>query len=564
MAVEIALVAPAMLQSVVGSADVTNLRRGGGFQSLKFPLILLVVSLAYLAIGMNQDISIYDEGVSVQGAERVLSGDVPYKDFWTLYSPGYFYILAGLFRLFGSSLMVERVASITIDGVVCVSSFILASKVVSRRPALLTWFLCLTWLGTCRSFGSSLTVAVAWMIISCLVLHRYFSDRKPYRLFVAGVLAGMATLFRHDIGAYIVIAELTVVGIFVLTASEINDGNKFVILLKSCFLIVAGISCVLGPALVYFFSRSAMGEMTTDLLGFPSIYYRMRAVAYPQPSFVLPVFGFWNRASWIQDRILIPQLPYFLPFIIYPVTGLVLLKKFFSGTVREAPVQSWTALLLLALGCLVFLRAWVRHSQWHLIPTFICFSILFVWIISVALKRPGWKPFAYAVAAVILYLLSIAPVKERILMLGYIVPDRRYEMNAHRARGIYWGNAPAYDSLLQYIDSNVPEGQKIYVGNTRHDMIFYNDVMIYFLSERESATKYYELHPGLATTQQIQESIVRDIEGAQVRFVVLRDADENHDPNESSRSSGVFTLDRFIRDHFTQDQRIGAYTVWRR
>ncbi|MCK4236762.1 MAG: hypothetical protein KAX38_06560 [Candidatus Krumholzibacteria bacterium] len=49
--------------------------------------ILISLSSLYLLVGFNQDPDIYDEGLGVYGAARVLNGEIPYRDFWTLYAP---------------------------------------------------------------------------------------------------------------------------------------------------------------------------------------------------------------------------------------------------------------------------------------------------------------------------------------------------------------------------------------------------------------------------------------------------------------------------------------------
>ena len=65
-------------------------------------LLLYALAFVYFLPGINQKINTYDEGVIVYGATRVLQGQVPYRDFWTMYSPGQFYILAAAFKLFGA------------------------------------------------------------------------------------------------------------------------------------------------------------------------------------------------------------------------------------------------------------------------------------------------------------------------------------------------------------------------------------------------------------------------------------------------------------------------------
>ncbi|MGH7699557.1 MAG: hypothetical protein ACREMJ_03420 [Gemmatimonadales bacterium] len=73
---------------------------------------LALVSLAYIVLGFNRGLSIYDEAIPVLAAARILDGDLPYRDFWTIYPPGQLYLLAGLFKVFGTSLVVSRLGSV--------------------------------------------------------------------------------------------------------------------------------------------------------------------------------------------------------------------------------------------------------------------------------------------------------------------------------------------------------------------------------------------------------------------------------------------------------------------
>ncbi|MBI3767342.1 MAG: hypothetical protein HY271_02485 [Deltaproteobacteria bacterium] len=74
----------------------------GGRPHLAAGLIAFVATLAYVlpfrAYGLNLD----DEGTLLYELLRVLRGDVPYVDFRTGYTPGYFYLSAGLWKLTGA------------------------------------------------------------------------------------------------------------------------------------------------------------------------------------------------------------------------------------------------------------------------------------------------------------------------------------------------------------------------------------------------------------------------------------------------------------------------------
>ena len=81
------------------------------------PLAVFFCCLAYLCIPLRYSTLEPDEGIVLQGAERVLHGQVPYRDFFTFYTPGSFYFLALWLRIFGDSFAVAR-ASIAIVGAI--------------------------------------------------------------------------------------------------------------------------------------------------------------------------------------------------------------------------------------------------------------------------------------------------------------------------------------------------------------------------------------------------------------------------------------------------------------
>jgi len=158
-------------------------------------------------------------------------------------------------------------------------------------------------------------------------------------------------------------------------------------------------------------------------------------------------------------------------------------------------------------------------------------------------------------------------------------------LKAERASGIRVERSRgAYDDMIRYIQENVPQDAPVFVGNLRHDRISINDVMLYFLCGRESATRYHELHPGLATTLECQKEIVDEIKGSGVEVVILGGFDdEGREREEGARLRGeasVFAwwlrrdkttrqdggdgssfLDEFLRGNFVCVTNFGGYAV---
>jgi hypothetical protein len=106
---------------------------------------LCLISLLYLTLGMDRHVNLYDEGITLFGADRVLHGDVPHRDFYALYGPGQFYVLAGLYKLFGASVLVERAWTTFVSACCVVLIFLIVDRVSRRRFAVLAAVTALLW-----------------------------------------------------------------------------------------------------------------------------------------------------------------------------------------------------------------------------------------------------------------------------------------------------------------------------------------------------------------------------------------------------------------------------------
>src|ERR1700693_4180702 len=78
---------------------------------------IFVLTLAYLWLFHRYTSMEPDEGIVFQGAQRILRGQVLYRDFFSFFTPGSYYFLALLFKVFGSSFLVVRTALVFFGGV---------------------------------------------------------------------------------------------------------------------------------------------------------------------------------------------------------------------------------------------------------------------------------------------------------------------------------------------------------------------------------------------------------------------------------------------------------------
>src|SRR5262245_23640652 len=60
-------------------------------------VMLVLLGTAVGLLGVSRPINAFDEAAMLVGAERIRAGEVPFRDFYALYPPAQYYVLAGLF-----------------------------------------------------------------------------------------------------------------------------------------------------------------------------------------------------------------------------------------------------------------------------------------------------------------------------------------------------------------------------------------------------------------------------------------------------------------------------------
>ncbi len=100
-------------------------------------LAIGILSCLYLLAFRRVSILNPDEGISLEAAERILHGQIPYRDFFSLVTPGSYYWTALLFKVFGDSILVARTALVIYGGLFSVLTYLLARRVCSRINAAL-------------------------------------------------------------------------------------------------------------------------------------------------------------------------------------------------------------------------------------------------------------------------------------------------------------------------------------------------------------------------------------------------------------------------------------------
>lgn len=529
---------------------------------------VFIFLLAYLWYGSNKGMQLYDEGLACVGAETVLRGGLIYRDFWTAYGPGQYYLLAGAFRVFGTTLLVARDYTVIAEWAVCIFTYLIARKLAGSLGALASCVTVAIWLNFDREVLYPVIPALAFTLAGFLVFFYRPSNLKLN--FVSGILLGCAILIRHDLGIY------AIASLFVVFVSEELFGNfsmaakslrGFAHAIVPCAALLIGVAVVVLPVLLALLSAMPRALLYEAFIDFPRrIYPQFRSVP------VSTEFVRFASSGGLRDRAyefidaMVPPLMFLLPLFVFCMTWIFVGMNWRK---KERPLREpWLAAGLSLFGFGLYYSVKVRPDHFHMVAAVAVSLILFPWLFQTtkATVSTGWVSLSVRLALLFcVVILSLKGLKEK--KRAFQDHDWIQIAGVDRARGILIPREEATSGLTEaigYIQQNSAPDQFIFVGDRRHDLILMNDAMFYFLSDRVPATRYSDLNPGIATTMNVQSEIIDDLKRHDVGYVVLCTLPKSSEPNRSSESSGVTNLDDFVRTDYKSVADFGMYSILQR
>jgi len=529
---------------------------------------VLILLLVYMMHSSTRGLSVYDEGLICYGAERVLGGDLPYRDFWTAYGPGQYYLLAGVFKVFGTNLLVARVYCVSVEWIVTILAYSISRRLTGPVGGVITCMTVAVWLSCDRTVLYPVIPTLAFALAGFLSLAH--SSSIPKNILFAGLLAGCAAVVRYDLGVYTFVSQ-----------SVIVLGQRFVGPVigseKPCFrpagelkrflIYSIGASAVVLPVFLALTQAVPHQMLYQTFVDFPfRIYPQFRSVPFPrlQDFMMMGVHGL-RPTIWSVYSLAIYGPVYGFPLLILSASAVLLLVTWLRNRLRDA--EDWLAVGLVAFGVAVFLSVRVRPDIAHMVLPMVTPLILLPWLVKLinasSTVRSVYRSFPIFLLMCV-GLLTLECITKRNVPWLNRYPAKFLPISIDRAKGISMvRDTDGFVEAVQYIQEKTPAGEPIYVGNTRHDQIFYNNAMFYFLSGRRSATRFEDLHPGIVTTFKVQCEIIEEIKRQKVTYVVLWMAPQATEPNRSSESSGVTILDDFIKANYEQIAGFGKYVILR-
>ncbi len=524
---------------------------------------------------MSRYINIYDEGIVLTAAMRMAAGEMIHRDFYTNYGPAQYLMVSWFFKLLGESVLSERLFDLIVRSGIATITYSTISYYENRRLAIIFTLISFLWLCTVGNHGYPIYSTCFLSLVSTLIIVKTLGRgnlKIKYGLFSGGV-TGAAALFRYDIGFLLFLANS--IGICFIAFQLVGRTRCSFDLYYRYFLAYAlGAALPVVFILYYYLSSNTLGSFFHDVLEFPGQHYsKTRGLPFPLP------------ITYTSIGIYLPIATSIVAFFMHRQE----IFKYKKSLGQAEPSLDEKSSLVVFLGILVaifyikgFVRVSIEHMQLSLLISIILMSILLkkakaifdrcitfslaILFIVTALESGYRKIHDHST---VLRYFGSEPTLAGFNGLRFLIKNLQsspsVELAGPSEKPLFVVHPPNRESAAAFIRLNTNENERVYVGLTRHDKIFVNDVSAYFMMGRLPLTKWHDFNPGLQSSKKIQYEIMEEIERVKAKYIWLESTwDGVIEPNDSAVSSGVLVLDHYIMTNYMVAASFGEIHIYER
>lgn len=511
-------------------------------------LLIFVLSFLYLCLFRNYTWVDPDEGIILQGAQRILDGQVLYRDFFSFFTPGSYYFTAAVFRLFGDSLIVARTAVALIGAGYSPLTYLLARRVCSRQSSLLV-----TGLMSVTALPFRFLVVHNWdsTLWACLALYcavRLLETPSYQWAFAAASFTSLTSLFEQSKGVGLLIG----LGVgFVLVAFGGQQPTLFT--RRQLLAVASGLTWPFLATFLYFASQHALRPMVAGWFWPLQHYSAANRVpyGYDNLSDEMRQIVFHSGPIGVRAlKILAFSPPIWIPIL--PLFALALVIRLAVRKVRGSllsPEWSYYALVAAAIAGLLLSIIVVRVDHEHFFYLQPIFFLILAWMMDGRnIRGPRFA--------------QIAPVVGLCLTMSLLTMGGALLLRVHTGKTIATRRGTVTtrpeDTVIEYVQARVAPGE--------HILIYPYLSLYYYLTSTYSPTRYEYYQPGMHTREQLQE-MLRDVSTHPVRVVLYDPSFAEHAqkswPNTPASAFAYDPLAGYIMREYRKCTTLSSATGWK-
>ncbi len=540
-------------------------------------LLLTLVTVALFSQLFNRESALsYSIGYNLYGAERIVDGETPYRDFHTLYPPATVYLNAAIFKLFGITLYNALLGVMIFKTLTTLAIYLCARRVMPCVWALFTTSFSLIWL---RPNGPFKAVPMHYGAFCLSLALLILLNKKINRLalFAAGLALGMLALFKHNIGAYALASALAT-----LLIDEEKAKLSFRNLLKNykqALFLLAGFLLPVAATVMLMQSKGALGQMVKTLLFGPGEFLLNRLAGAPLPAvpllfvlflfacgigvnkfrakrFMAPsliIFAILTTALFVlfATQILVDSLIFYMP-IFTIVTGL-----YFVLFARRFALQNQRALLFITLfAASALMEAFPRFAREQAIAAMPFVALLLFYLLYTFrsnIEKFAGNPLEFKLSLTVLpliFLLMGARLFAQTFFNGSLQLRSNTELRLERGVGIYFpaDKADEINQTASYIRERVPDGGYFFAES-------YAGSSYLFLTDRNNPSGA-QFWGGVGVKESERLATLEALQRENVKLIVAS--------NRDLEAEKYLPMRDFINRNFRQTRQFGEVQILER
>lgn len=447
-------------------------------------LILFFIALFYYSFFVNKGLVLFDEGYFVHSADRILNGEIPYKDFSLQYGPLYFYALAFLFKLFGTSIIVGRFFALAICLSILATTFFILNKlrIKSNTVILLSFFCVISYGYPLINIPNIMWANVLTALLATLVYLHWLSEhsrRKYIYLVLIGTFLALSISLKQNIG----VVSLGMFNLFILFSKK-----RPILQAIQDLVIFNGVCLFLTLGWIYYFF------LQNNISGLLAVFEFSKKFAQSIP-FTIPPLTYITQPLGIFKL-----MPYYTPIVF----AIFLLGYLFRHN------KDWQKLGFALMAITGFaITIFPQSDLLHVYP--------FLGSALVAILLFGYKSRLKLLVISLLFIHILIGFYLTLFTKSYRYEPLYSKMNTplplSRTAGILVEkqNIDSLTALFNFIETHTKQNEYIFV--------YPYAPMLYFILERKNPTKdpiYY-----LRTWHFYDDSIIlKDVKQKNVKYII--------------------------------------------
>ncbi|MFY9557389.1 MAG: glycosyltransferase family 39 protein [Blastocatellia bacterium] len=552
-------------------------------ESLTAAAVIAVALGAFLFLFNRSNVLSHSIGYNLYASERVLEGNIPYRDFHTLYPLAIFYVNAAVFKWLGVSLYYALAGVLIFKVLTVLVIYLNGRQVMPRGWALAAALSGLLWLRPNGPFKPvPMHYGALFLALAMLLLLKYENRQKLKLVFLAGASLGLVALFKHNIGAYAIAGTIAVLLFEVRgdarqmsLAVEKPDSTRSHRLrfaryrsLRPVLALLTGCAATLVPALAYMRANDALAPMIRTLLFGPGEFLLSRLAIPLSPvapvvlvtaivlitwaAHRLPRHPAIATAMWVAliagislfilrgNQADVNQIIFYLPVMTLACGFVIAIFGDIAVTDRRSLV---IAFIFAAAALMEAFPRFAREQSIAAMPLTMLFLVFLLYVLRPAIRGLLTRTLQYRLALAVLPITFVL-IEARMFIDTYFDNHIGFRANTElkidRGRGVYFPAATAalIEAVVNYVEQRIPPGGYAFAQSDAGTSFL-------FLSDRRNISNA-QFWIGVGVTPEERAATLDRIDKTQTKLIITSDevlAAEKYGP---------------MRDYIEQNFKVGA------